>query len=234
MVGLIVAHLLNDFVVQKNSWIEDKYKNGLGSKWLYVHGLSAGVLSYLFVGMWNAIWIPVVIALSHILLDVFKARRKDNLFYFTADQAGHLAVIVVIWLLAVPIALEKTIALASGLYSSTAFWVLLTAYIAAIWPAGVLIGKFTEGWRREMIEPRGLEKAGLWIGRLERFLVLTFIILRQFEIVGFLVAAKSIFRFGGIGKQGQREEAEYFLIGTLLSLSIAIVLGILVTYALEL
>jgi hypothetical protein len=169
------------------------------------------------------------------LLDGFKAKSKDGLPYFVADQAGHLAVIAVVWFLAVPPALGEALAFLSGLYSSIAFWALVSAYIAAIWPAGVLIEKFTEGWRREIGEAsRGLEKAGLWIGRLERFLVVTFVILKQYEAIGFLVAAKSIFRFGEIREPGLRKEAEYILIGTMLSFSIAIVLGMLVLYALGL
>ncbi|MFO7902720.1 MAG: hypothetical protein R6U98_08675, partial [Pirellulaceae bacterium] len=42
----------------------------------------------------------------------------------------------------------------------------------------------------------GLFRAGLWIGRLERVLILTFFLLQRFEAIGFLIAAKSIFRFG--------------------------------------
>ncbi len=91
----------------------------------------------------------------------------------------------------------------------------------------MLIGKITEKWS-VVIEKEGtgkdesLEKAGRLIGRLERFLILTFIILKQYEAIGLLVAAKSIFRFSESRKVG-----EYVLIGTLLSFTIAILVGLI-------
>lgn len=69
-----------------------------------------------------------------------------------------------------------------------------------------------------------LEKAGRLIGSLERILTLTFVILGEFEAVGFLIAAKSILRF----KDGDTKKTEYVLIGTMLSFVIAIGIGIIV------
>ncbi|MFO7738926.1 MAG: hypothetical protein R6V46_10655, partial [Desulfatiglandaceae bacterium] len=53
-----------------------------------------------------------------------------------------------------------------------------------------------------------------------------FFLLQRFEAIGFLIAAKSIFRFGEVSKPERRKEAEYILIGTMLSFLIAIVTGI--------
>lgn len=61
----------------------------------------------------------------------------------------------------------------------------------------------------------------MWIGRLERFLILTLVLLKQYEAIGLLVAAKSIFRFSA-----SRSVGEYVLIGTLLSFTIAITVGL--------
>jgi hypothetical protein len=55
--------------------------------------------------------------------------------------------------------------------------------------------------------------------------VLTFILLNQFEAVGFLLAAKSILRF----KEAETLKSEYVLIGTMLSFAIAIAFGISVS-----
>ena len=57
-------------------------------------------------------------------------------------------------------------------------------------------------------------------------LVLTFVLLNQFEVVGFLIAAKSILRY----KSDETIKTEYVLIGTLLSFGIAIVLGIFINH----
>ena len=48
----------------------------------------------------------------------------------------------------------------------------------------------------------------------------------QYEAIGFLIAAKSILRFSEASKGD--EKSEYVLTGTLLSLAIALCLGILV------
>jgi hypothetical protein len=89
-----------------------------------------------------------------------------------------------------------------------------------------------EPWRREMkrTSSQGLDKAGLWIGYLERTLILTFVLLNQFEAIGFLIAAKSIFRFGEIKSPQSRREAEYILIGTMISFVMAIMLGLCTTW----
>ena len=111
-------------------------------------------------------------------------------------------------------------------------WATAIAYLLALWPAGFLIGRITRQWRDQVGSQEGLAKAGLWIGCLERFLVLTFVILGQLEAIGFLVAAKSIFRFGEIRDPSHRKEAEYILIGTMLSFAIAIVIGLGLRYVL--
>jgi len=64
----------------------------------------------------------------------------------------------------------------------------------------------------------GLEKAGLYIGLLERFLILSAFVTNSPTTAGLIVAAKSILRFPEI--KG-RPFAEYFLIGTLISVSLA-------------
>ncbi len=93
------------------------------------------------------------------------------------------------------------------------------------------MGAFTARWKGSRVgegaTTDGLDEGGLWIGRLERFLVLTFILLNHFEAIGFLVAAKSILRYGEISRGGARSEAEYVLIGTMMSFAAAIVVGVL-------
>jgi hypothetical protein len=47
--------------------------------------------------------------------------------------------------------------------------------------------------------------------------------------VGFLITAKSVFRFGNLKESKDRQLTEYILIGTLLSFGIAIITGIIYT-----
>ena len=66
--------------------------------------------------------------------------------------------------------------------------------------------------------------AGALIGNLERWLILAFVLMQRYEALGLLIAAKSIIRFG----DSQTRKSEYVLAGTLLSIFIAIVAGLMV------
>ena len=81
--------------------------------------------------------------------------------------------------------------------------------------------------RRKRKKDQSLQNAGNYIGILERIFVVTFILLNEFEAIGFLLAAKSIFRFGDLKKVKDRKLTEYVLIGTLLSFGIAILVGLI-------
>ncbi len=60
--------------------------------------------------------------------------------------------------------------------------------------------------------------AGKTIGYLERITVLFLLVFGQFTAVGFVISAKSIMRFPEISKAASNK-AEYYLIGTLLSMA---------------
>ena len=225
LVRLLIAHLLADFVFQSDSWVEQRKKDGWRSRHLYMHGIVAGVLAYLLSGLWSLMWLPAVVAATHILIDGIKARYENDLKSFFADQSGHFLVLIVIWIVVVAPDVEDMIYFENIL--GTKFWVIAAAYLIVIWPSSVLINRITDKWRKDISEKEGaekdksLEKAGTWIGWLERFLILTFILLQQYAAIGFLVAAKSIFRFSESRKVG-----EYVLIGTLLSFVIAVIVGL--------
>ena len=65
---------------------------------------------------------------------------------------------------------------------------------------------------------------------LERLLVFGFIVLQQWPAIGWLIAAKSILRFSDLSRAKDRKLTEYVLIGTLLSFSLAIFIGLLYRY----
>jgi hypothetical protein len=66
---------------------------------------------------------------------------------------------------------------------------------------------------------------GRTIGALERALGLTFVLLGEYGALGLLIAAKSVARFKALE---DREFAEYFLVGTLASILLALVVGVAV------
>lgn len=71
----------------------------------------------------------------------------------------------------------------------------------------------------------GFKDGGRLIGQLERLLAFAFILAGAPSAIGFLVAAKSLFRFGEIKDSSSRKVAEYVIIGTLLSFGFAVVVS---------
>jgi len=74
---------------------------------------------------------------------------------------------------------------------------------------------------------RGIERAGTIIGYLERALIISFIVLNEYSLIGFIVAAKSIARFEELK---ERSFAEYFIVGTLASTLFAVLVGLFLAY----
>jgi hypothetical protein len=224
LIRLVGSHLTSDFLLQTTKGVDQRRRRGWRSSWLYLHGAIAGLLAYIFSGRWSAWWLIPTIAITHVLVDGVKAKTKEGWFAFVVDQAAHLAVIILCWafLLPDPSLLICTLSKAQD----ARLWIVALGYITVIWPAGIVVGAVTGRFRHDEKKvadaTAGVDGAGLLIGKLERFLILTFILLNHFEAIGFLIAAKSIFRF-----QEMKAEAEYIIIGSMMSFSVAVVVGLL-------
>lgn len=71
-----------------------------------------------------------------------------------------------------------------------------------------------------------MKNAGELIGIVERLLILTFVVKSSYEAVAFAVAAKSIARFKELD---DKNFAEYYLIGTSVSVATAVGVGVILT-----
>ncbi|ARQ06862.1 hypothetical protein [Macrococcoides canis] len=84
------------------------------------------------------------------------------------------------------------------------------------------------------IEMKTSDNIGLLIGYIERMLVILFFILGEYTAIGLVIASKSILRFNDLKDDGQNhnpdkidKKSEYILLGTMLSLLIGIINGII-------
>lgn len=228
----IFAHLLGDFVLQTRAMVRHKQRLKSRSWVLYLHCIIHGVLVYLFVPSWNLWIVPLLVMLTHFIIDWWKLNQSDKVVYFIIDQLLHILVLFILWCIFV--APKNWI---SGnwvtLLHSQAAWAIASGYLLVTFPLSLLLAGATQRWRREAEEGNvrtsvSLNEAGKWIGIFERILVFTFVITSHFEGIGFLIAAKSILRFNDIKGQEARKEAEYILIGTLMSFSLSILIGLVV------
>jgi len=221
LIKLILAHLLTDFVFQPSRWIESRNKKHFQSVYLYLHGLITAVVALLLIGF-HYWWVALIILVTHILIDGWKSYRPIKTKYFLIDQCLHLMVILVCWYF---IFLNKEDLIAAwDIINTPKTLVGITAYVFVSFPAGILIGQLTKKWREQIADAPALGNAGKWIGIIERIVILTLVFNHQYEAIGLLIAAKSLLRFS----EANRPEikTEYLLIGTLISITIAILTGL--------
>lgn len=224
LIRLIIAHLLTDFILQPAGWISERQVKKWRSGKLYLHALITSGIAYLLAGLWHLWWLPLIIFITHLLIDIWKSYKSARMIYFLANQLMHLLVLVLIWIFIFN-QWDPAQLFLSSLVSNIKFLTVLTSYILITWPMGIMVGLATEKWREEAgANTEGLARAGMWIGFFERFLILTFILIDQYTAVGLLIAAKSILRFND--KEGNtQKKTEYVLIGTLMSFSVSVLLG---------
>ncbi|MFT3935568.1 MAG: DUF3307 domain-containing protein [Chitinophagaceae bacterium] len=224
LVKLLLAHLLSDFILQPKSWVEDRNARHFASSKLYLHGLVTALVAWLLTGpqYWAVV---LVIFVTHILIDGLKSYRPHSVGYFLADQLLHVLIIAGCWY-AIFIQWQDVRNAWQQLNATAGTWKIITAFVFLTTPAGILIGQLTSQWRDKIVNSESLANAGKWIGITERIIILIFVLNSQFSAIGLLVAAKGIIRFNE--KDRQEIKTEYLVIGTLLSIGIAIVTGLLI------
>lgn len=228
---LFLAHMMGDFVFQSSAWIDERYAKHLYSRRLYAHAaihtaLPLMIFWTLSMPSWRLLGFAATIGVTHFAIDLAKSyTQRGQISWFVIDQLLHLLVIGLVWLAitnqwdlldnAPEFALQPELLL------------VLAAYFVVIWPFSFVIGMVCRTWTPDIEGIESLTNAGKRIGQLERFLILTFIFVDQFAAIGFLLAAKSILRFGNTQEPNHRKINEYVLIGTMTSFSITIAFGLL-------
>lgn len=226
LVKLLIAHLIGDFFLQPQNWVKNKEKKKLKSPKLYLHILIHIIITS--VVLWDISKWPIIIIIgsSHFIIDAIKLviqKKKTKRILFFVDQLLHLSVILFCFYLfsdnAIPI---------DNLITENNL-LLLLCFLFLTYPASIIMKIIFAKWNISELTKNNesLEDAGKYIGILERSLVFIFIIFNHWEAVGFLITAKSVFRFGDLKESKDRQLTEYILIGTLISFGIAIITGII-------
>jgi uncharacterized membrane protein len=219
----VIAHVLSDYFFQTDASSKDKNENGFKSKFLVKHAVITFVCAWILSFDVNFIFCALAIAVIHYIIDGLKKDLNTSRFAFFIDQILHL---VVIWLFVwifnnyfEPNSLCNVSVSIKGL-------AIILGYLLCIKPANIFIRETFIAGNIESISDTTaeLKNAGKLIGILERILVLTFVIIGKLEVVGFLIAAKSILRY----KDTNTIKTEYVLIGTMLSFGLAMMIGLVI------
>lgn len=240
---LLCAHLITDFVLQPAAWVKERKELRAKSIALYKHTTLTMLFAYVFLAQWSNWQIPLIIFVTHTLIDIWKSSRSELIRYFIIDQLMHIMVLVGCWLWLIS-GFQSAAELFQQTLSQTILWIYFATYLFVIFPLGFIIGMMVKKFKVQLRNRNNnstvtsatdetLADAGRWIGIFERILILTFVLNNQFGAIGFLIAAKSILRFNNKDEESARKETEYVLVGTLISYAFSILTGLAIAWFIE-
>ena len=221
LAALFLAHVLADFILQTTAMVAAKRRPLI----MALHAAIVLVTAALALGSVSP-WLLALTA-AHLVIDVAKTHtNRRGIWPFLADQAAHAATLIAL-------ALWRPDLWSQGLWSQYSFlppiMALTAGLIAATRAGGFAIGLLMEPWTDAT--PKGLTNGGRVIGNLERALIFLLILSGQTQNIGFLIAAKSVLRFGVVADD--RAASEYVIIGTLASVAWAIAAALATTILLN-
>lgn len=238
----LLAHILGDFYLQTKGMAEKKEKS---IKWVLLHCLCYwGIM--LLVGLpiisFEIVLTMTVASIVHFVIDtakysylsvMTKKKKKTQVIernVFFVDQILHILSLTVItyWIVIKDVVLREfniikeffnTVDISEVM---TISWIL--ALLAIHKPANIAIQKLLMLYKPENKEDiKKDNNAGRFIGTIERVIMLIFLSIGQYSAIGLVLTAKSIARYDRISKE--KDFAEYYLLGTLISTVIVIVVS---------
>ncbi|MBJ7555086.1 DUF3307 domain-containing protein [Marinomonas spartinae] len=239
---LLLGHVLGDFFLQPDSWVKDKNVRQGRSRFLYCHALVHGVIVLLILAcatttsLSASLFIGIIIALAHGVIDYAKIKIGRGFRWFLLDQFLHIVTLVFVWLYLYANAFSQLSLLADKV-DYNHFFLITLAYVMMLKPASIVVGEILSKWSADLNttgaithdkKAESLTNAGQYLGYIERVLVLTFVLNGQYTAVGFVLAAKSIFRMGDLREAHDRKFTEYVMLGSLFSMSIALFTGFVI------
>ena len=228
--------------MQTDSLCMQKREKKRCSWFLYVHAVVISLISWFALGYFKFWYLALIIGVSHLLLDMLKVYAgEEDVWLFVLDQVAHILILAI----SAFVCIDK-------LGWTTPIWLcgrvlkveaILVAVIVCWKPANLFV-KDTLKYNSVSFPDESTQSfhAGKLIGTIERWLILVFILIGRYDVIGFLIAAKSIIRFGEGNKgteiksngggetvrDADKDKTEYFLAGTLLSIAIAVGCGLAV------
>ena len=242
LVPLLTAHLLGNFVFHSERMqSRPKADAGLG-----IHAATITALSLLCLGRAHLPLLALVFLTNWLINFINIKSGKTDAIAFLIDQAAHVlaALLLASYFTHIPLGSWPDLVPGELRPLFHDFQCIIGGFILAAPTGGIFIQKLTAPLRAEVETdlindtgngppPEGLTNGGRYIGWLERILTLLLVLIGQPSAIGFVLAAKSILRFGEIKDTSRRRMAEYIIIGTFLSFGWAIAVSALVTAGLE-
>lgn len=249
---LILAHILTDFVFQTQKMAESKHRFAMLFKHVAIGILTSTVLLIHYMSQ-QIILIIVLLFVFHFIIDFLKVllerQFKEKAFgFFLWDQGLHIAAIFACspFFKHVP---PNPVSLSFGKWLGNNYpilthvpaeqWytalIILAGYILNIKGGNIIVRKvlerfsssrqphdFADNSRPDAIRKRW--NTGAAIGVLERIFIVTLVLRHDYAAIGLVLTGKSLVRFQEFKSQ---EFAEYYLVGTLTSMLLSLITGLL-------
>ncbi len=231
---LVIVQVFFQYYCQPRSWLENRQEYGLMSSSLIKHSVVQGiagccVLAWVTLDVWSLVSLFFLLALSHWLIDALVYLMGFRVRVLLIAQALHC---IILLLLAVHVHGIELLSMSEGFIKAieAKHLAIVIAYLLILKPTSSMISAVLVRYSPiNRADNDGLIAGGEIIGYLERLLILTFVIKGQFAVIGFILAAKSIFRFGDLNNTTNRNLTEYVLLGSFLSVTITSFIGLAVS-----
>lgn len=238
LTALIIIHLIADFYFQSTNCAQKKVKE---FKYFVIHIVLytlVTIVGLLLIVEPNRIIKPALfLSIIHLIIDFIKIRinkiKSSSSFHFLTfviDQLLHVFSILFVFysfrLREFPsvIAIRLVDFFTVDVCRTWLRYGLL--FILLLDPASVFVKLLSACASNEtnLIEQKGDASVGQIIGKLERIIIAVLVLCNQIGTIGFVLTAKSLARYKQLEN---REFAEKYLVGTLSSITIAIVATLL-------
>ncbi|WP_026661130.1 DUF3307 domain-containing protein [Butyrivibrio sp. AC2005] len=237
---LMIGHILGDYYFQTEKIAEEKEKSYRG---IVIHSLVYILIMIVMMALaFNKyfVCIGVIAAIVHFVIDSLKyvmiKKRviKDGWYTFSIDQFLHVLTIAGLGFVCFKYSFDMNTTLFAKIMSTCSLDPIESLKVCTIIlmihkPANVIIQKFLKEYKpitgKDKNSILATKNAGRTIGTIERVVMIILIYLQQYSALGLVLTAKSITRYNKIVED--KEFAEYYLLGTLFSVVIVLVLSLL-------
>ena len=238
---LLTGHVLGDFYFQTDNMVE---KRKTSFRYVLLHSLvylvtMIAMAAIGFVDVKSAIAMALLAGLAHFVIDAVKylvAHSEDNANWihrhlFLVDQCVHIISIIVISGF-FQNAQIRELFLQKVMHGQYAIITVALGLLCILRPVSILITE-SNLWQEKAAQKletdlanngktEDVKEAGKVIGYMERGIIFFLLMYGQYSAMAFVLTAKSVARFKEI--EENRANAEYYLIGTLFSITCVIVI----------
>ena len=221
---LILGHVFGDFYLQTNEMASNKSKHFLRHITIYTLIL---VMIYLLLNGSDFVFIfGGAVFLSHLIIDGFNRYVIINLHdkynwiqvvVFLVDQISHILVLVIF--------LNYFNRIYFDLNSANNYLLFITVVSYLIMPSSIIVNKVIAMINDDESNNSFKLDEGTIIGILERLLIFVMGITGNLSGIGFLIAAKTMVRYGEFDDKNGKVSAfrAKYLIGTLTSVLLGVI-----------